>query len=51
MTQTSDNDEKVQQFSSLLVSNHRRIYGFILTVVHDRSAAEDIQQGPLIAPP
>jgi RNA polymerase sigma-70 factor, ECF subfamily len=44
MTQTSDNDEKVQQFSALLVANHRRIYGFIMTLVHDRTAAEDIQQ-------
>ncbi|MBT7729128.1 MAG: sigma-70 family RNA polymerase sigma factor [Planctomycetaceae bacterium] len=44
MTQTSNNDEKVQRFSALLVANHRRIYGFILTLVHDRTAAEDIQQ-------
>lgn len=44
MTQASDNDENVQRFSALLVANHRRIYGFILTLVHDRAAAEDIQQ-------
>ena len=43
MTEES-NDEKVQVFSRLLVANQRRIYGFILTLVHDRVAAEDILQ-------
>lgn len=37
-------DEKVQLFSRLLVANQRRLYGFILTLVHDRAAAEDILQ-------
>ena len=37
-------DETIQAFSRLLVANQRRIYGFILTLVHDRSAAEDILQ-------
>ncbi len=37
-------DERVQQFSRLLVANQRRIYGFILTLVHDREAADDILQ-------
>ena len=42
---TKDNDdESVQAFSRLLVANQRRIYGFILTLVHDRAAAEDILQ-------
>ena len=44
MRQSSDNDERVQQYSALLVANHRRIYGFILTLVHDRAAADDILQ-------
>ena len=39
-----NDDETVQAFSRLLVANQRRIYGFILTLVHDRSAAEDILQ-------
>ena len=39
-----ENDETVQAFSRLLVANQRRIYGFILTLVHDRAAAEDILQ-------
>lgn len=38
------NDEQVQQFSRLLVANQRRIYGFILTLVQDRAAADDILQ-------
>ena len=41
---TENDDETVQAFSRLLVANQRRIYGFILTLVHDRSAAEDILQ-------
>ena len=36
--------ENVQQFSRLLVANQRRIYGFILSLVHDRAAANDILQ-------
>ncbi|QDV63988.1 sigma-70 family RNA polymerase sigma factor [Crateriforma conspicua] len=43
MNSESD-DETVQVFSRLLVANQRRIYGFILTLVHDRAAAEDILQ-------
>ena len=39
-----NDDETVQAFSRLLVANQRRIYGFILTLVHDRAAAEDILQ-------
>lgn len=37
-------DERVQQFSRLLVANQRRIHGFILSLVHDRAAAADILQ-------
>ncbi len=41
---TSPNDESVELFSRLLVANQRRLYGFILTLVHDRAAADDILQ-------
>ena len=41
---SANDDETVQAFSRLLVANQRRIYGFILTLVHDRAAAEDILQ-------
>ena len=44
MTSKHENDEQVQLFSRLLVANQRRIYGFILTLVHDRAAADDILQ-------
>ena len=37
-------DERVQQFSRLLVANQRRLHGFILSLVHDRAAAADILQ-------
>ncbi|TWU33249.1 sigma-70 family RNA polymerase sigma factor [Novipirellula artificiosorum] len=37
-------NDRVQQFSRLLVSNQRRIHGFILSLVHDRAAAADILQ-------
>lgn len=41
---SQSDDAKVQAFSRLLVANQRRIYGFILTLVHDRAAADDILQ-------
>ena len=40
----SGKDEQVEQFSRLLVANQRRLYGFILSLVHDRAAANDILQ-------
>ncbi len=40
----SGKDEQVEQFSRLLVANQRRIYGFILSLVHDRAATNDILQ-------
>jgi RNA polymerase sigma-70 factor (ECF subfamily) len=44
MPLSTHDDDKVQLFSRLLVANQRRLYGFILTLVHDRAAAEDILQ-------
>lgn len=44
MPRSTHDDEQVQLFSRLLVANQRRLYGFILTLVHDRAAAEDILQ-------
>lgn len=44
MNQPSPEDDRVQQYSRLLVANQRRIYGFILSLVHDRTAAADILQ-------
>jgi RNA polymerase sigma-70 factor (ECF subfamily) len=42
--QPPSDDQRVQQFSRLLVANQRRIHGFILSLVHDRSAAADVLQ-------
>jgi len=42
--QPSPGNARVQQFSRLLVTNQRRIHGFILSLVHDRAAAADILQ-------
>ncbi|QDU64291.1 RNA polymerase sigma factor [Planctomycetes bacterium Pan216] len=44
MSKPSSENDKVQAYSRLLVANQRRIYGFILSLVHDRAAADDILQ-------
>lgn len=44
MPPSAHDDDQVQLFSRLLVANQRRLYGFILTLVHDRAAADDILQ-------
>jgi hypothetical protein len=44
MPPSTHDDDQVQLFSRLLVANQRRLYGFILTLVHDRAAADDILQ-------
>jgi RNA polymerase sigma-70 factor (ECF subfamily) len=44
MPPSTHDDDQVQLFSRLLVANQRRLYGFILTLVHDRTAADDILQ-------
>ncbi len=44
MPLSTHDDDKVQLFSRLLVANQRRLYGFILTLVHDHAAADDILQ-------
>lgn len=41
MTKANTNGER---YSRLLVANQRRIYGFILALVHDRNHADDLQQ-------
>jgi RNA polymerase sigma-70 factor, ECF subfamily len=44
MKPETPDDERMRQFSRLLVANQRRIHGFILSLVHDRTAASDILQ-------
>lgn len=44
MEHDNPGDDKVELFSRLLVVNQRRLYGFILTLVQDRAAAEDVLQ-------
>ncbi len=34
----------VEQFVQLFAANHRRLFGYIMILVHDRTAAEDVFQ-------
>ncbi len=38
------NSDSHELFTRLMVANQRRIYGFIYTLVHDHSAADDVLQ-------
>lgn len=37
-------EDKHNRFTSLLLRNQRRVFGFILTIIPDRTAAEDVLQ-------
>ncbi len=39
-----DPQDQGERFTRLLMANQRRLYGFILALVHDRTHADDLQQ-------